>query len=237
MAIGRPHRRERLCELFWDLPDDPRAPLSWSLGKLRPVADGPDRIRILADRERVAFDAEELAVDIRGIHARLRQDADALPVDELEEIAERLGLVRLDGLESAGDEAFLSRLLSKRQDAEAARTAVLRRLATHPAVPAVSAPKWRRLWVDADVQEAARPGEASPEDAGSVVVPLRPAGEAAGRAQGGLRTQRIGFCDAPDGTEIACATIGKGPPLLKAASWLTYLEFDWTSPIWGRRFS
>ncbi len=36
-ATGRPHRRERLCELFWDLPDDPKAALCWSLSKLRRV--------------------------------------------------------------------------------------------------------------------------------------------------------------------------------------------------------
>jgi DNA-binding SARP family transcriptional activator len=28
---GRLHRRERLCGMFWDLPDDPRAALRWSL--------------------------------------------------------------------------------------------------------------------------------------------------------------------------------------------------------------
>ena len=30
VATGRPHRRERLCELLWDLPDDPKAALRWS---------------------------------------------------------------------------------------------------------------------------------------------------------------------------------------------------------------
>ncbi|HEX3413501.1 MAG TPA: hypothetical protein VHT00_17440, partial [Stellaceae bacterium] len=27
------HRRERLCEIFWDVPDDPRGALRWSLSK------------------------------------------------------------------------------------------------------------------------------------------------------------------------------------------------------------
>ncbi|HUF81539.1 MAG TPA: transcriptional regulator, partial [Burkholderiales bacterium] len=34
-CIGRPQRRERLCELFWDVPDDPRGALRWSLSKIR----------------------------------------------------------------------------------------------------------------------------------------------------------------------------------------------------------
>jgi pimeloyl-ACP methyl ester carboxylesterase len=51
-----------------------------------------------------------------------------------------------------------------------------------------------------------------------------------------LHAQRIGFCDVPDGTKIAYATIGSGPPLLKAANWLNHLEFDWDSPIWSKTF-
>jgi pimeloyl-ACP methyl ester carboxylesterase/DNA-binding CsgD family transcriptional regulator len=44
--------------------------------------------------------------------------------------------------------------------------------------------------------------------------------------------QRIRFCTAPDGVRLAYATHGKGPPLVKAANWLTHLEFDWDSPVW-----
>ena len=32
---SRPFGREQLCELFWELPDDPRGALRWSLSKLR----------------------------------------------------------------------------------------------------------------------------------------------------------------------------------------------------------
>lgn len=44
--------------------------------------------------------------------------------------------------------------------------------------------------------------------------------------------QRIHFCTASDGVRIAYATVGDGPPLMKAANWLSHLEFDWQSPIW-----
>ena len=33
IATGQAHRRERLCDLFWDGPDDPRAELRWSLSR------------------------------------------------------------------------------------------------------------------------------------------------------------------------------------------------------------
>ena len=52
-----------------------------------------------------------------------------------------------------------------------------------------------------------------------------------------LRKQHIGFCRAPDGARIAYATVGEGPPLVKAANWLNHLELDWGSPIWGATFS
>lgn len=44
--------------------------------------------------------------------------------------------------------------------------------------------------------------------------------------------QKIRFCTATDGTRIAYATTGKGPPLVRAAHWLSHLEFDCTSPVW-----
>lgn len=44
--------------------------------------------------------------------------------------------------------------------------------------------------------------------------------------------QRIRFCSSPDGVRIAYTTTGKGPPLVRAATWLTHLEYDWHSPIW-----
>ena len=36
---SRPHRRERLCALLWDVADDPRAALRWSLSKLRELVE------------------------------------------------------------------------------------------------------------------------------------------------------------------------------------------------------
>lgn len=260
-GTGRPHRRERLCELFWDLPDDPRAALRWSLSKLRRVVDAPDRPRIIADRERVYFDTKGVDIDIRDIHARLREQEKHLAVDELEAMARRLDMVLLDGLDEAGNMAFESWLLSEREDAQAARVAVLRQLVTHPDIAPASAKKWRRLWRDADPADAeaharvspvpaiTNPGAANaagtsgPASAIGNAATLRPSGKRPDRAAvtnfrgRALRSQRIGFCEVRDGTKIAYATVGSGLPLLKAANWLNHLEFDWASPIWGRSFA
>ena len=44
--------------------------------------------------------------------------------------------------------------------------------------------------------------------------------------------QEIRFCTARDGVRIAYATSGNGPALVKAANWLTNLDYDWDSPVW-----
>lgn len=55
-----------------------------------------------------------------------------------------------------------------------------------------------------------------------------PAGEIAPER----RLQEIRFCAAPDGVQIAYASVGEGPPLVKTANWLNHLEYDWQSPVW-----
>ncbi len=38
---------------------------------------------------------------------------------------------------------------------------------------------------------------------------------------------------AADGVNIAWAAAGSGYPLVRAATWLTHLEYDWDSPVWS----
>jgi len=44
--------------------------------------------------------------------------------------------------------------------------------------------------------------------------------------------QRIRFCESRDGTRIAYAISGEGPPLVLAANWLTHLEYQWRNLTW-----
>ncbi len=43
----------------------------------------------------------------------------------------------------------------------------------------------------------------------------------------------IRFCTAADQTRIAYASTGQGPAVVRAAHWLTHLDFDLNSPVWG----
>src|SRR3954464_11542781 len=61
--VPRPVTREKLCELFWDVADDPKSELRWCLSKLRPLVNGPTATRLIADRERVRIDTSSLDID------------------------------------------------------------------------------------------------------------------------------------------------------------------------------
>lgn len=67
LLAERPVSRQQLCELFFDVPDDPRAALRWSLSKLRGVleADGVERVRTL--RDQVSIDTTGLWVDVLAL--------------------------------------------------------------------------------------------------------------------------------------------------------------------------
>lgn len=63
-----------------------------------------------------------------------------------------------------------------------------------------------------------------------LAVPVAEEGEAAPAP--GLERQTIRYTTSKDGTGIAYAVAGEGPPLLRAGHWMSHLEHDWTSPVW-----
>ena len=46
-------------------------------------------------------------------------------------------------------------------------------------------------------------------------------------------SQHVRFCASRDGTRIAFATSGSGPPLVRAAHWLSHLDHEPRCPLWG----
>jgi pimeloyl-ACP methyl ester carboxylesterase/DNA-binding CsgD family transcriptional regulator len=45
--------------------------------------------------------------------------------------------------------------------------------------------------------------------------------------------QQIRFATTGDGVKIAFGASGQGHPLVRAAHWMTHLEWDWQTPVWG----
>ena len=44
--------------------------------------------------------------------------------------------------------------------------------------------------------------------------------------------QTIRFCTSADGVRLAFGVHGSGPPLVRVATWMTHLQYDWDSPLW-----
>ena len=43
--------------------------------------------------------------------------------------------------------------------------------------------------------------------------------------------QHVQFCEAPDGTRLAYAVGGAGPPLVRTANWVSHLEYEWQNEV------
>lgn len=117
LLTAKPVRRERLCEIFFDIPDDPRAALRWSLSKIRALL-GDSADLLAADRERVAIDASSFSFDVD------RPD----PVRALE--------MPLPGLELSGLDEYNLWLASERAAIDRRRRRCLDEASRNPIWPA-----------------------------------------------------------------------------------------------------
>jgi pimeloyl-ACP methyl ester carboxylesterase/DNA-binding SARP family transcriptional activator len=123
---GRRHRRERLCDMFWDLPDDPRASLRWSLSRLRSLVDTTGCERIIADRDFVSFDPKGALVDLLEIRRELAGgNAGAFSTDHLLNLAAQFRGDLLEGLTITDHQEFESWLLTERETARRTRASLL----------------------------------------------------------------------------------------------------------------
>src|SRR4051794_4325287 len=130
----RPHRREVLCEMFWDVPDDPRGALRWSLSKIRPLVDEPAFSRLIADRQTVELRTEKADIDLFAAQACV--DDKAAATGNLAHAASCFRGPLLADLDLAEPSGFHTWLLALREDARELLKRILgfltRRLAATP---------------------------------------------------------------------------------------------------------
>ena len=254
---GRPVRREHLTTLLWEVPDDPRGALRWSLSKLRPLVDEGEDCRLLADRETVHLDCARLAVDWLELRDLAAGDVRKEPAERIEAALAGEGEF-MEGLDLPGCDAFNAWLVSLREDTRRWQVTLLRELVGRTG-DARSALDLARRWCALDPYDAlartslidllernGRRQEADQQRAAAI----RTLGEAEVAIPSGLRLrpaaaplspetdedplppQQVRFCAARDGTGLAYSIVGDGPPLVKTANWLNHLEHDWDSPVW-----
>ena len=134
-VVGEPQRREMLCRMFWDAPDDLRGALRWSLSKLRRVVNIDGQEVLAADREEVALSWQSIALDLWQIR-ELLQRPPASDVAELEKAADTLKGGFLENLALPRCHEFEAWRLTQANDVELLRVRILRtlieRLASEP---------------------------------------------------------------------------------------------------------
>ncbi|MEO8249480.1 MAG: transcriptional regulator [Burkholderiales bacterium] len=126
----RPPARAQLCELLWDLPNDPRGELRWCLSKIRSVLDSDARKRVETVDDGVQLDLSDCFVDVIDIHhARQRQEGGAAPdAARLRALASLFAGDFLEGLEVARSPQFSGWLLAQRRHWRACHVALLEQL-------------------------------------------------------------------------------------------------------------
>jgi DNA-binding SARP family transcriptional activator/predicted ATPase len=129
VATGRPHLRERMCELLWDMPGDSRAALRWSLTKIRPLLDRGGITRLAADRERVAFERQGVDVDLDRLRHDVPGEPSAAPIETLRRAVLLFRGEFLEGLELPACYKYHAWCIAERESARRMRTAILAALA------------------------------------------------------------------------------------------------------------
>src|SRR5262249_41376304 len=75
--------RSQLCELLWDVPNDPRGELRWCLSKARGVLDDGAHTRVVADGETVRLDLSGCTVDAGELRRAAQDGIATLPLERL----------------------------------------------------------------------------------------------------------------------------------------------------------
>jgi pimeloyl-ACP methyl ester carboxylesterase/class 3 adenylate cyclase/tetratricopeptide (TPR) repeat protein len=254
---ARPQRREHLCELFWDVPDDPRGALRWSLSKLRQILNADGEIRLETDRNTVNLRPGSITLDydlIRGVAA---ETIDSLPTEKLEAIAKIFSGSFLSDLHLPRCSAYEAWRSYCANESEIVRLKTLRtllnRLGDQPERALVHAHTLQSLLPDDNLgKEISRINERARQIAARLSSPVmatevdtwssatksgvaeheRTPAPAAPATFSGAK-QKICYTQGRDGTRIAYAISGSGPAIIRASHWMSHLEFDWESPVWG----
>jgi pimeloyl-ACP methyl ester carboxylesterase/DNA-binding SARP family transcriptional activator len=222
-VVNRRQRRDYLCRMLWQIPDDPRASLRWSLSKLRQlIAQGDDETLLLTDRDTVFLDTTGFDIDLVHVAHITAKDLPAVSTPELEAHAASFRGRFLEGLALPRCPVFEAWRTFHADALDRTRFLILQalveRLRSEP----------ERALLYAEILRSMAPANA---DLSLPMTARQPAAQMR-LASSAKRSQDIRFCRSPDGTRIAYAVSGTGPPILRAAHWMSHLQYEWESPVW-----
>src|SRR5690606_28719881 len=121
--------RSQLCELLWDVPNDPRGELRWCLSKIRALVDEPGRKRVNTQGDLVRLDLSESRVDATEVVHVMQGGIGALSSERLKALSQLFAGDFLEGLEIDRAPAFNAWLTAQRRRFRAFHAALLEHLA------------------------------------------------------------------------------------------------------------
>ncbi len=142
---NKPHRRDRLCDIFWPTPDDPRGALRWSLSKLRHLIND-DGSALQADRESIFLSTTNVEIDISTIAEKIKESD--ITVEKLTSIYYRLEEPFLSGVDLPNQNLFQNWLVSKRNEVIKMQCKVLSRLANNETLIIFDQLAWSYIWLE-----------------------------------------------------------------------------------------
>src|SRR6185503_6849584 len=93
-------QRSHLCELLWDIPNDPRGELRWCLSKLRSVVDAAGApSRVVTDGDSVRLDLGGVTVDALQVLAATQAGVGTLDAEALRALSAQFDGDFLQGLD------------------------------------------------------------------------------------------------------------------------------------------
>ncbi|TRC91346.1 transcriptional regulator [Mesorhizobium sp. WSM4303] len=123
-----PVGRGKLCELLWDVPNDPRGELRWCLSKLRAALDEPDRRRVQTADDTIALDLDGISVDVLSVASAAAAGIETLDHERLQALARLIVGDFLEGLEIDRIPLFNSWLTAQRRRFGSCHAAILENL-------------------------------------------------------------------------------------------------------------
>lgn len=131
VAPPAPHvvARSQLCELLWDIPNDPRGELRWCLSKARGVVDEAVRQRVVTAGDAVWLDLADCIVDAIEVNRAIQNGIATLSAKRLRALAALFRGDFLEGLEISHNVAFNSWLTAQRRRFRGYHIALIEQLA------------------------------------------------------------------------------------------------------------
>lgn len=121
--------RSHLCELLWDVPNDPRGELRWCLSKIRRLIGEAGRIR--PDGDTVSLDLAGCHVDALQLDGIAKQGVAVQSLPALRQLADGFAGEFLDGFVLDRSPAFNAWLVAQRRHYRGIQTGVLEHLVDH----------------------------------------------------------------------------------------------------------